>query len=123
MVKFWIQGEYYPRVCSNLHELDLSKVTPREIVEISIQHWEFIGEITEENPALLDNLCCGGRDTCALCQQYGARDCTGCPVATKAHRCHCLNTPYVDYLDSGLSPEMIEAEIDFLYEVLEEVKR
>lgn len=122
MIWFWIEGnEGRAMVCSNLHKLDLSKVTLAELVKLCIQKHEFIYEAVKNNELLARILKDGGQETCALCLQFVTDNCEECPVRQITGYRGCWHTPYDDYVKWGAAPGIVKAEIEFLYSILEEV--
>ena len=59
-----------------------------EALESSILHWQ--ENVAAERPGDV-NL---GPDDCALCKEYHASGCGGCPVAVKVNNILCRQTPY-----------------------------
>lgn len=100
-------------------------------LEDSIAHWQRL----TDNKATSKDLPVGGT-TCALCKLYYATDvrpCFSCPVKIKTGRASCINTPYIkaasSYTTAANKPggraqarKDGQAEVDFLKEVLRDVK-
>jgi hypothetical protein len=95
--------------------------TPRQLVKLSIQKWQFIVRYLKahrRDPLILHD---GGKDTCALCKKYNRLDCTGCPVFRYTGYRYCEHTPYGLYHRwSNLESAM--AELEFLKDVLKVTK-
>lgn len=98
----------------------------------SIEHWEKIvaGDDSEQI----------GSFHCALCRQYHAKECRGCPVKARTGLKYCFGSPFEaieDFADRCLMPiknsdpeftPLAQAELDFLKSLLpksdrQEIKR
>ena len=97
-----------------------------EALEASILHWqENVAAETPDDVSL-------GQDDCALCKEYHASGCDGCPVAIKVNATLCRQTPYemadlaFDNWEEFPTPEhadlwrkFAQAELDFLISLRE----
>lgn len=93
----------------------------REALKASIVKWEQNLKFAQAGD--FDNVLTGWRD-CPLCQIYADVDsaagewtCTGCPIQQHTGRGGCNGTPYETVLYNP-SAENVQAELDFLNEVL-----
>lgn len=91
-------------------------LTTEQALELSIAHWIRLAA-GQRHPGEYPN-----SDNCALCQEFLAKDCEGCPVAERTGAMLCIRSPYEDAASAANrygydSPEFkaaAQAELDFL---------
>ena len=101
-------------------------LSPAECIALSIVKWEKVLDYYTKEAGAYEHLDDGGRFTCALCITHWRHDlsdapCTTCPLAKFTGATHCLNTPYLSYMDNDdvQESELAAKEmLDLLYQVL-----
>lgn len=110
-----IDGGYYLESIEDIDQLIKAGADP---IDLSIKKWEFIVEAYENG--IEGHIKDGGDRTCALCIEYFAYACKGCPVYEATGRMSCIGTPYRDYwrhYDGATQKERLGtaiAEVEFL---------
>lgn len=97
------------------------KETPKQLVKLSIQKWQFIVRYLRTHKRNIVSLHDGGKNTCSLCKVYNRHDCTGCPVFHHTGYRYCEDTPYGLYCRYA-DLESAKLELDFLKGILKEMR-
>jgi len=115
-VHFYI-SEFHEKVeLTILPESFIKNKTNEQLLEKSIEKWQFIVDHMKEHSKIVgpnDNGCV----TCACCMKYFWKDdCKGCPIYEFTGWRHCEFTPYGEYL-TNRTIQNARKELNFLKKV------
>ena len=94
---------------------DVLGATDGDLLDLSIQKWQYIANYIEEHKIRLEE---SGAGTCALCMKYV--ECTDCPVCETTGKGGCYDTPYFGFVRANDWEEALLyalQEVKFLQEV------